>query len=148
MDRLEFCMDFKYFVEQATIFSGKLTNKIRIYIQKSYFTVIGENPSRLFWKENMHTKKAKMYKLWSTSTNILDTKIKYQQIIIISPCNRCYEKVMYKSYTSNSSSCFSQTSTCQSFRPSCTSFITPSSSSLHLQSRGHINSPCSGSPAL
>lgn len=116
-------MDFKYFVKQATTFSGKLTNKICIYIKKSSFTVIGKNPSRLFWKENMHTKKAKMSKLWSASINILDTKIKYKQIIIISPCNRCYKKVMYKSYTSNSSSCFSQTSTCQHFRPSCTSFI-------------------------
>lgn len=36
------------------------------------------------------------------------------------------QKVIYKSYTSYSSSCFSQNSTCQGVRPPCASFIPPS----------------------
>lgn len=51
MDSLEFCMDFKYFAKQATTFSGKLTIKICIYIQKSYFTMVGKTQADCFEKK-------------------------------------------------------------------------------------------------
>lgn len=121
MDRLEFCMDFKYFAKQATVFSGKITIKICIYIQKSYFTMVSKTQADCF-KKKICIQKKQICKILKYQYQCSRYKNKIQTNSIHFPLKQVLQKVIYRSYTSNSSSCSSQTSTCQVVRPPCASF--------------------------
>lgn len=133
MDRLDFSMDFKYLAKQATKFSGKLTHKYAYTFKNSTSLPLGK--TKLFWKENPHTKKQRHIR----SVKHQNQYSRYKNEIKQTNGNHLsskwvLHKMMYKSFSCISSSCFSWTSIVRA------SDFALAPSSLYLQSRGQVSS--------